>query len=244
LNFDIPLKNLIGKSKYDNQQHYHKLDSVILWFYVKHRSADNNVKMEILNLQYSKKAIVFNQLGDGWNTLDVKDIFHLPHIDRESQNKTLRITLLIKCLFECKIQASSDDEEAMLSNESKNEIIVSKISSKKPVLSVKFLDELDDNKSRDNQHRTKRDIRSRRVTDYSQTDYSANLCKNNYPNSMKECCLVTYFVDFNALKWSWILSPSGFLANYCSGRCNEKKSKHFVSRATNLYNPNNFCFLT
>lgn len=229
MNFDIPLKNLIGRSHHDNQQHYHKFDSVILWFYVKHRIPDANTKMEILNLQYSKKAIVFNQLGDGWNTLDVKDIFHLPHFERESQNKTMRLTFLIKCLYSCKIHASAEaNDELPVLSENNNQVIISKLAAKKPILSVKLLEELADGHNLNQQEqRRKRGVGTRRVTDYSQTDYSANLCKNNHPNSMKECCLVTYFVDFNALKWSWILSPSGFLANYCSGRCNEKKSKTF-----------------
>lgn len=59
--------------------------------------------------------------------------------------------------------------------------------------------------------------------------YTPKLCYNNYPDANRECCLITYFVNFNSLKWSsWILSPSGFVANYCSGKCNDAKSNLFT----------------
>jgi hypothetical protein len=67
-----------------------------------------------------------------------------------------------------------------------------------------------------------------RVSGIDKENYTPKLCYNNYPDSNRECCLVTYFVNFNSLKWSsWILSPSGFVANYCSGKCNEAKSELF-----------------
>lgn len=186
--------------------------------------------MEILNLRYSKKAIVFNEneLEEGWNTLNVNDIFQLPPLTHNIQNTTLKVTLLIKCLFECEIQILNSDEESVYTRS--NEMIVSNTPSKKPILSVNLGQDLDipDNDLQ------KKDLRSRVSrqlgTNYSPTDYSSNLCKNNYPNAVRECCLITYFVDFNALKWSWILSPSGFLANYCNGKCNEKKSFKYASK--------------
>lgn len=56
--------------------------------------------------------------------------------------------------------------------------------------------------------------------------YLPKLCHNNYPDAERECCLVTYYVSFNSLKWaSWIISPSGFVANYCSGKCYDKTSE-------------------
>ena len=67
-----------------------------------------------------------------------------------------------------------------------------------------------------------------RVNGIEKETYAPKLCYNNYPDANRECCLITYFVNFNSLKWSsWILSPSGFVANYCSGKCNDIKSKFF-----------------
>lgn len=59
--------------------------------------------------------------------------------------------------------------------------------------------------------------------------YSPKMCHNNYPDAERECCLVTYYVSFTSLKWaSWIISPSGFVANYCSGKCYDKTSKYSI----------------
>lgn len=60
--------------------------------------------------------------------------------------------------------------------------------------------------------------------------YTPKLCQSNYLNQDQECCLVTYYVSFNSLKWaSWIISPSGFVANYCSGKCYDKTSRNLNS---------------
>ena len=212
----------MAKAK-DGQTSFYEVDSVTLWFYIKSKiDEDKKINMEILNLEHSSRAIIFdeNELSNGWNTLDIKDIFHLPQHEHDTYNKTLKITFLVKCLFECKITVSNDD----FSYENDNDqIIIGNSPSKKAILSVNLLDKLENDSQ--NSGRKKRHVQNENNELESASDYTANLCKNNYPNSMRECCLITYFVDFNALKWSWILSPSGFLANYCSGKCNEKKSK-------------------
>jgi hypothetical protein len=76
------------------------------------------------------------------------------------------------------------------------------------------------------QSKSSNTVSNYRVNGIDKDTYSPKLCYNNYPDANRECCLITYFVNFNALKWSsWILSPTGFVANYCSGKCNDAKSK-------------------
>lgn len=240
LDFEVPMKNLLGRT-HDHRQHFHKISSVTLWFHIQNKIQRlKKVKMEILNLKYSKKAILFyeSELQNGWNTLDVKDIFRLPQLTDHTQNTTLKLTLLLKCLFDCKIQVSREDRDKF-DEDSPNVIGISSSNAKRPVLSVNLDEKLDmDNKVggdlmeprfvSSTHSRSTRQLSVQKR--YMASDYSSNLCKNNYPNSIRECCLITYFVDFNALKWSWILSPSGFLANYCSGNCNQKNSFQYASK--------------
>lgn len=211
----------MAKAK-DGRDSFYQVDSVILWFFIKSKIDDKKkINMEILNIEHSSRAIIFdeNELSNGWNTLDIKDIFHLPQHEHDTYNKTLEIKFLVKCLFECKISVSNDDISYENDN---NQIIIGNSLSKKAILSVNLFDKLEiDSEISGRGKRNAQDGNHNMAS----TDYRANICKNNYPDSMRECCLITYYVDFNALKWSWILSPSGFLANYCSGKCNEKKSK-------------------
>ena len=39
-----------------------------------------------------------------------------------------------------------------------------------------------------------------------------------------ECGIHTWYVDFRALQWYWILYPSGYYANSCRGRCTVPKT--------------------
>jgi hypothetical protein len=223
------MKNLLDKGP-DNQQYFHQVESVTLWFHIDNKIQHaNKIKMEILNLDFSKRAIVFNEneLESGWNTLNIKDIFHLPQPTSNTQNQTLKITLLLKCLFECKIKVTNDVENNYFFQD-QNVIAIGSSSTKRPMLSVNLNEKLDMATQQLGYRLDKRNGGSRNVRQLSQSrkSYSPalNLCQD-YTHSLRECCLITYYVEFNALKWPWILSPSGFHANYCNGKCNQKKSK-------------------
>jgi hypothetical protein len=144
------------------------------------------------------------------------------------------------------ISSSNNDD-----GESSYNILVSNSAGKKPLLSINIFenDDLVDpiasangggkaknrGKRRTHSHNKEQGKTSGgllannyKVTGIDKENYTPKLCYNNYPDSNRECCLITYFVNFNSLKWSsWILSPSGFVANYCSGKCNEAKSECF-----------------
>ncbi len=224
------MKNLLDKGP-DNQHYFHKIESVTLWVHIENKVNNNNkIKMEILNLDYSQRAIVFNEneLENGWNTLDIKDVFHLPKLSSQTQNQTLKVTFLLKCLFECKIRITGEDNHAYFF-QNQNLIAVSSSSTKRPLLSVNLNEQLEIPSLNSNHRSDKRSQSLRNVRQLSESKKSylsaSNLCQG-YPNSVRECCLITYYVEFNALKWTWIVSPSGFLANYCNGKCNQKSSKN------------------
>ena len=226
LDFDIPLKHLI--MKHADGMHFLKLDTVQLWFYVKNQlNPHRKLRMEILNLNSSAPAIAFNDEieSNDWNAINIKDIFQFPHLSFDSLSKSMKLTLIIKCLFECSIGHSASEQTFFDEPNNANDIWISNSVSKKPLLSFNLLDESERSTSSASREKRNDRLKETKAVNYGMEDYSHNICKNNYPDAYKECCLVTYFVNFNALKWSWILSPRGFLANYCAGKCSEKKSK-------------------
>lgn len=217
-----------------------KLNTVVLWIFIRTQFDESNESPVVLNIQNLKtKASVSldrSQLVDGWNTVNLTHMFHLPAINSMtdySSNKTHQLTLSLDCAPYCSLGYSNDD---LMENYEYNfkTILLSNSAARKPLLSIKILED----KGADLIQFDKSNVRNKRKTFHhnqninykaygiDRDNYNPRLCYNNYPDSNRECCLITYFVNFNSLKWSsWILHPPGFVANYCSGKCNDLKSK-------------------
>lgn len=175
------------------------------------------------------------------------------------EESSISLSLMIKCAKNCTIGLSkpteslgsneyqSVDADLLASSFYQDDVTIGSRSPKKPLLSVSIYENRvmsggggsEAGGEAKNSKRVKRRVQNLnqnyRAHGLDKDTYTAKQCFNNYPDSNRECCLITYFVNFNSLKWSsWILSPSGFFANYCSGKCHDIKSKLF---AFLLYSP-------
>lgn len=215
-----------------------RLSSVTLWIFLRTQldeANENQIELKIQSLN-SKTSITLDksQLVDGWNTVNVTYLFQLPTMNAmtDYSNKTQSLTISLDCGPFCTIGYSIDDLMENLESNFRT-LLLSNSPARKPLISIKILEERDG----DLLHFDKT-IRNKRKTfnhnpninykayGIDRDNYNPRLCYNNYPDSNRECCLITYFVNFNSLKWSsWILHPPGFVANYCSGKCNDLKSK-------------------
>ena len=210
-----------------------KVNKVILWLFIRSSTEDSseNIRLEFQNLNKANKNLIIdqNKLVDGWNTINISGLFNLPEIGQLHEiNSTIKVLLSIKCLDSCLIGFSTDDLMVNDPNAFKN-VLVSNSATRKPMLSISITEEMIEIPLNIKSSRNKRQKQSHNFLSPHMQRGGSNLpkfCANNYPDSNKECCLITYYVNFNSLRWgSWIINPSGFLANYCSGRCNEKKSR-------------------
>ena len=217
--------------------------SAVLWVYVKlpnHVSDEKQLRIKVEGSNLSKKSIRFHlkSLKHEWNKIKITKIFELMQPDSgELINGTLSLKVEIKCFENCVIGYSNNNQESnyVLNEEDLLDMIIDTSILKKPMLSINILENKNTNFIDENGHQKNNHLRSKRKVHQNHrshnidpNNYSPKLCYNNYPDSDRECCLITYFVNFNSLKWSsWILSPNGFVANYCSGKCNELKSIFF-----------------
>ena len=206
------------------------MNKVILWLFVRSSMDESteNIRLDFQSVSGPTKNLVIdqNKLVDGWNTINITGLFNLPELGRlHENNNTIKVQLSIKCIGSCSIGASSDDLLVNDENSFKN-LLVSNSVSRKPLLSVTITDDMIEIPLNLKPGRNKRKTSEGYGSPGHHLARPPKLCANNYPDSNKECCLITYYVNFNSLRWgSWIINPTGFLANYCSGRCNEKKSK-------------------
>jgi hypothetical protein len=238
VNFEIPLKNFIKST--NNQKTLRRIASVALWLYVRtdFESDDSENFIQIENSHMKSILLDLKTFTDGWNIVNITNIFRLPTFNLQDDLQTTKLVkFTIKCTKECSVGISNN--ELMITDENDfKSLIISNSIARKPLLSINVQEEslIDKNdeffNSNSNLIRNKRkashhnrNSMSYKANGIERENYTPKLCYNNYPDSNRECCLITYFVNFNSLKWSsWILSPSGFVANYCSGKCNELKS--------------------
>ena len=247
INFEIPLKNYFKTIK--ENVYARKLNSVVLWLYLRpdyNQDLLNNQNMElrIENLNTKQlKILDRSQLIDGWNTINMTHMFNLESMNNdkmttEFSNKTQSLTIKLECFPLCTI-GFSDDEYT--ENSDSISILLNNSPARKPLLSIKIYEDISNDmlplngKISDVNTRNKRKVMHHnqninyKANGIERDNYNPRLCYNNYPDSNRECCLITYFVNFNSLKWSsWILHPPGFVANYCSGKCNDLKSKQLL----------------
>jgi hypothetical protein len=230
INFEIPMKNFIkehNKGLFSER----KLTSVLLWIYLRTTTTTSQkLRLQIQNVNQtkSKNSIInIKYLNDGWNTINITNIFRLPHLNLNSDiNNSFNVSLLLKCSKGCSIGYSNYDLFSFDDNIN-NDIIIDNYSSRKPILSVNVNDEDFTPNSRKTRSKRKANhhIKNYKAHGIDKDNYNPKLCLNNYPDPDRECCLITYYVNFNTLKWSsWIISPTGFVANYCAGKCNELPS--------------------
>lgn len=250
INFDVPIKTFYKESNMRMVQR--KLVSAVLWIYIRisDQITNDNIKIQIQNFNLPKKSTSFylKSLNDGWNTINITNVFRLPSISpiKASLNEKLNFTIIVKCLKNCSIGYVNEEVYEIEDDEGSKDILISNHVSKKPLLTVNIQEDenvsdlLANGVNADRSLRTKRraNNNNHHAGNYKahgiEANYNPKLCYNNYPDADRECCLITYFVNFNSLKWSsWILSPSGFVANYCSGKCNDLKSKFIFFIETN-----------
>jgi hypothetical protein len=215
--------------------------SAVFWIHVKlssQISEEKQLRIRVEGSSLSRKSIKFHlkSLKHEWNKIKITKIFDLTALNSHdfNENKTLNFKVEIKCFDNCLIGYSDNNVETnyVLNEEKIFDMVVDTSISRKPMLSINILEnkngDLNDNSqppSTSHIRNKRRAYQNHRSSNIDPENYSPKLCYNNYPDSDRECCLITYFVNFNSLKWSsWILSPNGFVANYCSGKCNELKS--------------------
>lgn len=212
ISFEIPIKSLLHR----------KPSSIVLWLNIKQQqqSETNNLRLHIYDLnKHANNLVNDEEIKSGWNTIDITSIFRMPAFT--NKNAHMNFTIVVKCAYECSIGLtdfeSSDETRSILINNSPG---------KKPILSINLEDSEESSDSRSNK-RNKRAVRAGHSSHYKQQNGNEpKYCHKSSSESDRECCLVSYFIDFRALKWNtWIISPNGFTANYCYGKCNDKKSK-------------------
>lgn len=226
MTFKIPAGSLYSNSEEEIFNHdgqissklFKKYSSISLWIYAKVSSNRDKIKaIRIRNLETHKK-IYFKNINDGWNTINLANLLeddNLNNINLLNTSFTYRFAM--KCLKDCSIFSIKMQNDDIKLNE--NEIYISSLENKKPLLSISQQDE----KQIDLKTRYKRD-KNNRFNEFDLYEKEqVRRCEDNLPNPNKECCLVTHVVTFSQLKWSpWIISPASFPANYCIGRCTTK----------------------
>lgn len=248
--FQVPLKHFVNRDM--SLRHTKSAD---LWIYMKSSSnVDllNNLNIQLINFNHPdrNKIVRFQSLVDGWNTIDITSLIQVPNLDmskEENRALSMNFTLVVKCLGECNIDFKSlveqmddvltnDDQTTTTNNAAEKIIIVNYAPGKKPLVSLNIEEKEEIVSPMSNGKRAKRKVHghtqsSYKVSGLDRDEYQPKYCQNNYPDADRECCLITYFVNFNSLKWSsWILSPAGFVANYCSGKCNDIRSIHLTNK--------------
>jgi len=217
-----------------------RASSVILWIFVRlsNDPVNDQMELEIKNPNNMKKLshIQLKTLTDGWNTINITKIFKFTDSMLFNADEVINLSFTLTCSSGCTIGYSDDEFLDINDNYMKN-VILNNNMGKKPLLYLDLedhnVDHVDDLlNSKNSNKRSKRKVNEQinfRAQGFDPDTYKPNYCQNNYPDANKECCLITYFVNFNSLKWSsWILSPNGFVANYCAGKCSDPKSKiHF-----------------
>ncbi|CAF0722869.1 unnamed protein product [Brachionus calyciflorus] len=220
--FKIPVKNILS-----NNLIQRKVTTVVLWLYIRTASSydsniDENFHLEISNL---KKSEIAPEIHDGWNTIDISNI--LKSSLKDAKQEYLEFTIRLKCYYECTIDSTDRDLAKEFYDDSVN-ILINNFPGKKPLLSINIeeSDEMEKKRSKRRAGHVPYGINYRAPG--IESHYQSKFCRQNSPEKDRECCLNRYFVDFNRLKWSnWIISPNGYTANYCSGRCNDPRSFNY-----------------
>ncbi len=118
ISFEIPIKNFI-KEHNNGFFKERKLSSVLLWIYLRTTSTNQKLRLQIQNINQTKaknSIINIKYLNDGWNTINITNIFHLPRLHLNSDiNKSFNVSLLLKCSNskECSVGLSDNYLEGL-----------------------------------------------------------------------------------------------------------------------------------
>ena len=243
-NFTTPISNAICLNFVLDKLFFDEnFSSVYLWlnFNVKDiwtnsKRKSNRLIPTAINITNMKQTplIEHTNVKNGWNTIDITELIK----NMKNQNETGYV-LVVKCNKDCLIEI--DNNIAYRTN-----VLPTLYLNKQqyPLLQLNIEDKKSSSKhvsiKRENHHRlnkrSRRDDRTFKIGDdnseneainYHIESESPNLCKNNIGHPNQECCLVSHYVSFSALKWSnWVIAPTGYRANFCIGRCSTARGKN------------------
>ena len=205
------------------------------------RKSNRQTVINITNSKNENGFIEYKNIKNGWNSIDITNLM-MKIKNRINENNVTTDVLIIKCNKECLIEINNNNN-----NNTKSYRVPILFLNKQQYPLLQFSRMFNENKtSKEKQiniqneqkvkKRDKRESRSMKMgDDYSENEsvsyhvenespIGANLCKNNVGHPNQECCLVSHYVSFSALKWSnWVIAPAGYRANFCIGRCSSSK---------------------
>ena len=222
ITFDIPTENLVSSNGIIRRP-----TAAYLWLFMRTQSSyeygiDENFHLEISNdNKYSNSEIIYN-LRYGWKKINISKIFKIAMIHKLKGAAVVKYTIKLRCFYDCSIGFTERDIDNYFYDD-KN-ILISNHPGKKPLLSIDIEEENEIEYKRNKRRiSTVDDEENFRSTRHS--GYTTKTCRHSSNNKERECCLNQYQVDFDRLKWSnWIVSPTSYSANFCSGRCNDPRS--------------------
>jgi predicted DNA-binding protein (MmcQ/YjbR family) len=240
-NFTTPISNAICLNfVFDKIFFDENFSSVYLWLnfnikdvWTNSKRKSNRLISTSINITNTKQnsLIEYNNVKNGWNTIDITEL-----IMKMMNENEKRDIIVLKCNKECLIEI---DNNTSYRTNALPTLYLNK--QQYPLLQLNNGDKKSSSKhlniKRDNHHhvniRSKRDERLNKIGDDNSENEaisnhieseSPNLCKNNIGHPNQECCLVSHYVSFSALKWSnWVIAPAGYRANFCIGRCSSAR---------------------
>ncbi len=207
--------------------------SVYLWlnFNISSNSSNKKYRNQTITITNMNQE-VFVEVGikNGWNSIDISSLIRSRR-EILFQNGTQNDVFVVKCHKDCVVDVETKIGKLPI-------VYLNRDENLKPILQINNVEE--EKNVEKNAKRSKRNDRVSKAGDNNfeneavsvmnegEMTLGTNLCKNNMGHPNRECCLVSHYVSFNALKWSnWVVAPSGYRANYCIGRCTTAKGKSF-----------------
>jgi hypothetical protein len=217
----------------DFKNSFKQSQNFILWILVdtyQQKMVNSTFKL----LHHDEKTIIA-LLKNGWNSIDLTDLFN----SIKFLNETNFDGLILECENEFRFELLNDTYSKKTLKNGLKTLTISVNPSEKPLIQLnskggkilkksKRSTQLLKNKRSNNRFRDKisshlfKNKRSNNIFESRTNSFNTyrKLCKNNQIDPRNKCCLMSYKVDFSALKLTeWIISPLAFSANYCFGLC-------------------------
>jgi hypothetical protein len=225
MDFEIPYEHMyryVNNNKQLEQAH----SSAYLWLnlhftIVSKRHSNTTVKMKIENFN-SPIDFVENYFKPGWNLIDIGEILG---------NNISRTSVHTFAVSPCRSQYSIGIQNTDV-NQNKSHVYVTSYDTKKPILTIDRVhdNDVDITTSGQRQKRSAHKTSTSKKVSIAKMDaesidtYQTNECQHK--TNDEECCIASYYITFSQLKWAkWILSPSGYKANFCMGKCSPFNSR-------------------
>ncbi len=228
IDFVLPHENLYQYS-YSTNQFEAAFSSLFMWLNLRLTvpSRRNNpnitVKMKIQNKKSPKGASIEEYLKSGWNLINIEKLF-----SPETSSNASVCTVIVR---PSRSQYTVDIQSSEV-NMYRAHVYVQSYGDRKPIVIIDQSDDGSENPSKSRTHRKRSLSKSgNRTISIDEIDAAAsaealepNMCPNK--SSDAECCLASYYVTFIQLKWAkWVISPTGYKANFCIGKCSPFNSK-------------------